>query len=109
MNPQTLSNAANYTQVIWGTLAGFTTLGTWFLTRKKLEQKHAVEFALLQQAVNYIKERMEKEFGGNSGGIRERINAMDGKIDKIEEKVDANAIDIAKITGQFSQHIEEME
>lgn len=99
-----LSNGANWAQLIWATCALMATWFGWYKSRKSSEAKHAVEMALLHKDIKSIVDRMNKEFNGNSGGIRERINSMDDKIDRIEERVDENATDLAKLTGRFDEH-----
>ena len=96
--------AANWVQVIWGTCAFIAFWGAYFVRQKKVEAKRQVEAALMQQSLEFIKERMSKEFGGNSGGIRERINAIGLKIENIEERTIETAEGLARLTGRFDEH-----
>lgn len=96
--------ASSIVQVIWGPSAAIAFWWGWKKDRNKVNEERAVNNALLRQEVKAITDRMNKEFGGNSGGVRERINAMSAKIDHIEEKIDETAIGLAKLTGRFDEH-----
>jgi len=73
--------------------------------RKQLRQEASQ--ALFEQKLEALKEMLDKQFGGNSGGIREAINNMTSKVDKIEDRVNCIATDLASVSGKFEQHIEE--
>jgi len=100
----TLDKASAWTQIIWGTSAFIVFWVGIYVQQRKVEKKREIEFALLVQTVNTIKERMDKEFGGNSGGVRERINAMSAKIDHIDERTIESAEGLARLTGRFDEH-----
>jgi ElaB/YqjD/DUF883 family membrane-anchored ribosome-binding protein len=85
--------------------------------RHKESVQRSTDLALLQQTVGTIKDRVDKEFGGNSGGAREKINSIDAKIDsrfaeqgkkidKIDERTLEQAKDLAKLTGRFDEFTE---
>jgi predicted nucleic acid-binding Zn-ribbon protein len=50
-------------------------------------------------------ERIEKQFGPNSGGIREAVNNMSKNVLKIDDKVDKLSEDVAHLSGKFHQHV----
>jgi hypothetical protein len=66
--------------------------------------KHAVrrEVALaiepVSKDVNDLKLKFAAETGGNSNGLRQKINEMDGKLDLTNQNV-------ASVKGAFDQHI----
>lgn len=103
--------ASNVVQIIWGPSAAVAAYWAYKKARKADDEKRAnektereVEMRLLHRDVTLIIERMNKEFNGNSGGIRERINMIDGKVDLLDARVSENSIDLAKLTGRFDEH-----
>jgi len=57
--------------------------------------------------INDKLDRIERQFGPNGGGIREAVNTMAGKIDKIETRVNTIDTKLANVAGKFDQHIVE--
>jgi archaellum component FlaC len=53
--------------------------------------------------------RIELQFGPNGGGIREAVNTMSKKIDKIETRVNTIDTKLANLGGKFDQHIIEID
>lgn len=102
-----LSVLANIAQIL--SVVGPVLFGMWAFIRN-MERKQSnsqTKYLLLEQQLEHIEETLNKQFGGNSGGIRESINNMHGKIDKIENRVNIMATDVANLSGRFEQHIEE--
>lgn len=113
-----LDTASSVVQIVWGPCAAVAFWYGWKKDRDKdkkerakIDEERAVNNALLRAEVKAITDRMNKEFGGNSGGVRERINAMDKKIDEQTEKIchiDERSIqqgeDLAKLTGRFDEY-----
>jgi archaellum component FlaC len=52
-------------------------------------------------------ERIEKQFGPNGGGIRQAINEIANKLNKIEERQIGIGEKVAKLEGEFEQHTKE--
>lgn len=99
-----LANIAQIFSVVAPVLLGIYA----FVRRTERKQiKSETAQALLKQQLQYMQDTLDKQFGGNSGGIREAINNMNNKIDKIENRVDCIVADLANVTGKFEQHIEE--
>jgi hypothetical protein len=59
--------------------------------------------------INDKLDRIELQFGPNGGGIREAVNSMSGKVDKIETRVNTIDVKLASLGGKFDQHIIETE
>ena len=70
--------------------------------RKDRETK-LVSDALLAQKVTDLKEKFDKETGGNSGGMREAINTIRDTQIKEVEKAEAIATIVHRLEGQFSE------
>ena len=51
--------------------------------------------------------RIESQFGPNGGGIREAVNNVSKTVLKIEDRVTKIGDDVAKLSGEFNQHIRE--
>jgi hypothetical protein len=51
--------------------------------------------------------RIENQFGPNGGGLREAVNNMSKTVLKIEDRVTKIGDDVAKLSGEFNQHIRE--
>jgi len=97
----TVDKTAAWVQILWGTGAFIVFWGSILIQQKRAEKRREVEFALLQQQVTYIVERMNKEFGGNSGGAREAINSLKSTVETIDKKVDTHGEDLAELRGRF--------
>ena len=74
----------------------------------EIEKSRAAELATLTAQVTDLKEKLDAETGGNSGGIREKVNSMDEKVDwikdafvKLSDKVNVNSEAIAEIKGSL--------
>ena len=54
-------------------------------------------------------DRIESQFGANGGGMREAINSMSCKIDKIETRTNIIDVKLASLGGKFDEHTHESE
>ena len=61
--------------------------------------KRAEEFATLAQSVKDMKDKFDKETGGNSGGFREALNGVKSTIEKVDQSV-------VEVRGLVFQHLE---
>lgn len=73
-------------------------------TREKREARIACE-AVFKAEMRALKANFEKEHGGNSGGMREAINAIRGTQIEIAKKSDLTANSLSRLEGAFEQHI----
>ena len=99
-----INTTGSVVQIIWGPCAAIAFWLGWKKERNKSSEERAINNALLTQKVEAITERMNKEFGGNSGGAREAINNLKVTVDNIDKKVDKQGEDLAKLTGRFDEH-----
>lgn len=112
IHADTINLAASLVQIIWGTAAFLVFWVGVIVTMVKTSQKREVKLELLIAKVETIDKRQEKEFGGNGGGFRERLNSMDKKLDSqdkihddIIERQDETAQNVANLTGRFDEYI----
>lgn len=100
MSLDTAASVAQISSVIGGLL-----LGLWGIWRKI--DKHQVHTdqrsALMEQRLDNI----QAQFGPNGGGLREAVNRISDAVSKIDTKLDTVTSDVAKLTGEFHQHIRE--
>lgn len=99
--------ADNWAQVVSTLLPLAAGVWGYFRLIGKRDQAHEVHSAIVNTKLESIEKTLEKQFGGNSGGIREAINSMQGKVDKIEDRVNSMSAELANVSGRFEQHIEE--
>lgn len=76
------------------------------------DQAHAVTAqsataARLDAAIDGLRATVAKEFGGNSGGMRERINAIDSKVNEVSTRQVGISTALADLKGRFTQHLED--
>lgn len=92
---------ANIVQVASVTTALF--LGVYGIWRRidKRQQDSEVKQALLMQKIDFI----TNQFGPNGGGLRQAVNEMSQKIDRIDARVNTIAEDLSEVSGRFDQHI----
>jgi methyl-accepting chemotaxis protein len=53
-----------------------------------------------------FKSDLRKEFSGNSGGMREAINRISDTVERVDEKTQALAVEVADLRGRFEQHVD---
>ena len=97
----TLPETANLAQVA----SLFTPLlvggvGLW----RRMERKQT-EFELAQQRIADKLDVITAQFGPNGGGLRQAVNEMSKKIDKIEERQISIGDKVARLQGEFNQHM----
>jgi archaellum component FlaC len=67
--------------------------------------KRQTESQIQTIRINDKLDRIELQFGPNGGGIREAVNTMSAKVDKIETRVNTIDTKLANLGGKFDQHI----
>lgn len=97
----TLPETANLAQVA----SLFTPLvigviGMW----RRMERKQT-EFELQQQHIADKLDFIQAQFGPNGGGIRQAVNEMANKIDKIDIRQITIGEKVARLEGEFTQHL----
>lgn len=71
------------------------------IDRRQLEE--VLEVASIQKDLQNI----QAQFGPNGGGLRQAVNEIGKKIDKIEERQQIIGDRVSGLAGRFEQHIEE--
>lgn len=74
--------------------------GIW----KRIDRRQAKTEMQVQRIDDRL-DRIEKQFGPNGGGLREAVNNMARTIDKIDDRVTNIGDDVARLSGQFEQHV----
>lgn len=94
--------AANVAQV--ASLAIPLIAGGWGLWRniEKKQMEQHTSFLRMSDKLDFI----QAQFGNNGGGIRQAVNEMSSKIDKIEERQITLVEKVARMQGEFEQHLE---
>ena len=59
--------------------------------------------ALIRQSVDELRKQADKQYGPNSGGIREAVNAIRIDVTAIKSQTAQNAENIAELRGAFNQ------
>ena len=95
-----LNTAAGIAQV--GSVAASIFLGTYGIWRKL--EKRDIDLHLKTEVMADRLERIEHQFGPNGGGLRQAVNEISHKMDKVETRVDTIAEDLAELRGRFEQH-----
>jgi len=97
-----LDMAANYAQIVSVVIPG--AVGVWAVWRKidKKQTSHEMFLHRLSDKIDVI----TAQFGPNGGGLREKVNEMSKKIDKIDERQIIITEKLAHLQGEFDQHIE---
>jgi hypothetical protein len=78
--------------------------GAW----RKIE-KHQIDNSVRAIRMEDRLGRIEKQFGPNGGGIRQAVNEIAAKLNKIEERQIEIGEKVAKLDGEFEQHMKESE
>lgn len=100
-----LGNAASVAQII--SVLGGVLIGLWRIWRK-IDQ-HQAASAMRSSLIEQRLDRIEIQFGPNGGGLREAVNRISSAVEKIDDKMDCVTRDVAKLSGEFKQHIRENE
>lgn len=64
------------------------------------------ERKIILHEIESIKNDLHKEFGGNSGGMREAINRISATMDRVDAKTNDLAVEIGELRGRFDQHVD---
>jgi hypothetical protein len=102
LNLNSVSTAAQLFALMVTALMGL--YGIW----RRID-KRQTEAQIQTIRINDKLDRIELQFGPNGGGIREAVNSMSGKVDKIETRVNTIDVKLASLGGKFDQHIIEAE
>jgi len=76
--------------------------GIWRKMDKKDTESH-LNIEIMKEKLEFI----QHQFGPNGGGLRQAVNEMSSKVDNIEKRVYNISQDVAKLSGEFHQHIVE--
>lgn len=71
----------------------------------KKQQQFESELKLVAQKLNFI----VNQFGPNGGGLREKVNEIGDRLHIIEQRQITIGDRVAKLDGEFEQHIKESE
>lgn len=71
-------------------------------------EKRQNSFELHQQRISDKLDHIHGQFGPNGGGLRQAVNEMSRKIDKIEERQIAISEKVAFLQGEFANHVDEI-
>jgi len=92
------SNIAQVASLVTPILAG-----GWGLWRN-VERRQA-HFELQQQHIADKLDFIQEQFGPNGGGLRQAVNDMAKKIDKVDDRTNRMSTELASLSGRFDQHI----
>jgi len=70
-------------------------------------EKRQNSFELHQVRIADKLDSIVMQFGPNGGGLRQAVNEMSSKIDKIEQRQIVIGDKVARLQGEFDQHITE--
>jgi DNA anti-recombination protein RmuC len=76
--------------------------GLWGAWRKM--EKHQIETSIRAVRMEDRLGRIEQQFGPNGGGLRQAVNEISIKLNKIEERQINIGEKVAKLQGEFEQH-----
>lgn len=93
-----IANFATFASFILAVLAGGA--GIW-----RHIEKRQNDFELHQHRIADKLDVITAQFGPNGGGLRQAVNEMSRKIDKIEERQIAIGDKVARLQGEFDQHM----
>jgi hypothetical protein len=102
MTIQTFNSLLPFTGFIIGILGA--AWGSW----RKIE-KHQIDTSVRAIRMEDRLDRIEKQFGPNGGGIRQAVNEIAAKLDKMESRQIAIGDKVVKLEGEFEQHMKESE
>ena len=75
-------------------------VGMW----RRMERKQT-EFELQQQHIADKLDFIQAQFGPNGGGLRQAVNEVASKIDKIDIRQVTIGEKVARLEGEFAQHL----
>jgi hypothetical protein len=98
MNLSDTSSLATIASFLAAVIAGV--FGLW----RHIERRQN-DFELHQVRIADKLDAIVVQFGPNGGGLRQAVNEMSHKIDKIEERQIAIGDKVAQLQGEFNQHV----
>jgi len=84
-------------------------VGTALAIHKYFKRANVAE-ALSAESIIRVEERLkriEQQFGPNGGGLRQAVNDLTSKINRMEERQINIGGEVASLSGKFEQHIAE--
>ena len=99
MNLSDTSSLATIVSFFAAILAG--AFGIW----RRIESRQN-EFQLSQVRISDKLDSIVMQFGPNGGGLRQAVNEMSAKIDKIEQRQIIIGDKLAHLQGEFDNHID---
>ena len=94
---------ANEAQIVSVIIPG--ALGVWAVWRK-IDRKQTEHEMFLHRLSDKL-DTITAQFGPNGGGLRQAVNDMARKIDKIEERQITIGDKLSHLQGEFDQHVED--
>jgi hypothetical protein len=115
MDPDALNQARNVLEIL--VIVGAVIAGAWRIragidkrgTDLEIQMAHAEsERDAILNELETLKVSLSREFGGNSGGMREAINRISITVDALDVKSNALSVEIGELRGRFDQHMSRM-
>lgn len=96
-----LGDLSNLAQVISFIFAPIAAIYGVYRKMEKRQNTFEGEISLIKQRLDFI----ASQFGPNGGGLRQAVNQIGDKINKIEERQIEIGDKVAELDGKFKQHI----
>jgi methyl-accepting chemotaxis protein len=116
LEPDPVSVAAGWLQIL--SVVGAVIFGIYRIRKsldhrdsemeKRLDTQIAVgasERERIMDQIEVLRSDLNKEFGGNSGGMREAINRISDTMDRVDVKSNSLAVEVAELRGRYDQHM----
>jgi hypothetical protein len=75
------------------------------ITQAQAAQVQAAAASRNEEAIANLRGTVAKEFGGNSGGMRQRIDEIDKKVDVLSRDHKTLSSNVSDLAGRFTQHL----
>ena len=98
-----MPNSVNYVQIVSVIIP---LVGGVWATYRRIDKKQVDHQMFLHRLSDKI-DVITAQFGPNGGGLRQAVNEMSRKIDKIEERQITIGEKVARLQGEFEQHVED--
>jgi len=98
-----MPNSVNYVQIVSVIIP---LIGGVWATYRRIDKKQVDHQMFLHRLSDKI-DAITAQFGPNGGGLRQAVNEMSRKIDKIEERQILIVEKVAHLQGEFEQHVED--
>ena len=116
LDPDQISVAAGWLQIL--SVVAAVIFGIYRI-RKSLDQRDtemekrldtqiavgASERERIMDQIEVLRTDLKKEFGGNSGGMREAINRISDTVERVDGKSNSLAVEVGELRGRFEQHM----